>query len=192
MSDTSDLLQKLLTAVSSIQHDQKALAAAVDAINGKVNALAGVKQIKDEVGPKTPTEKVVQSPQSPSKDEQAPHSEVAAPGPHVHRKPTTTSRIILTTYPGQSGIDPITMNWGVKDPAQRGPVVVGRGSSTVRRRNGARSLLVRFILGDNVSALTCFCGISYRRPRRLLQYLPCPCSSYQRAQARPQTRLHRH
>jgi len=180
MSDTSDLLQKLLTAVNSIQYDHKALAAAIDAINGKVNALAGVKQIKDEAGvqqikdeaedeagAKTPAEKVAQPPQSPSKDEQAPHSEAAAPGPHVHRRPTTSSRIILTTYPGQSGIDPIVMNWGVKDPAQRGPVVVGRGSSTVRRRNGARSLhhaIVRFILGNNVLALTCFCGIKLSAP----------------------------
>ncbi|KAL8707854.1 MAG: hypothetical protein Q9220_007208 [cf. Caloplaca sp. 1 TL-2023] len=47
----------------------------------------------------------------------------------------TSSRIILTTYPGQSGIDPIIMNWGHFDPSQRGPVVVSRSHSTVRRRN---------------------------------------------------------
>ena len=49
-----------------------------------------------------------------------------------------TSRIILTTYPGQSGIDPLIMNWGQIDALQRGPVVVSRGQSTIRRRNGKR------------------------------------------------------
>ena len=47
-----------------------------------------------------------------------------------------TSRIILTTYPGQAGISPLPMNWGHSDPLQRGPVVVSRAQSTIRRRNG--------------------------------------------------------
>lgn len=48
------------------------------------------------------------------------------------------SRIILTTYPGQSGIHPVAMNWGHEQPLQRGPVVVSRNQSTIRRRNGTR------------------------------------------------------
>lgn len=46
-----------------------------------------------------------------------------------------TSRIVLTTYPKQIGIDPLPMNWGNPDPLQRGPVVVSRAASTIRRRN---------------------------------------------------------
>lgn len=46
-----------------------------------------------------------------------------------------TSRIILTTYPKQIGINPIPMNWGASDAAKRGPIVVSRSSSTIRRRN---------------------------------------------------------
>jgi hypothetical protein len=30
----------------------------------------------------------------------------------------------------------LPMDWGNKDPLKRGPVVVSRASSTVRRRNG--------------------------------------------------------
>ena len=45
------------------------------------------------------------------------------------------SRIVLTTYPGQSNIDPVQMNWGDPDPQKRGPVVVSRQSTTLRRRN---------------------------------------------------------
>ncbi|KAK3181106.1 hypothetical protein K4F52_007647 [Lecanicillium sp. MT-2017a] len=46
-----------------------------------------------------------------------------------------TSRIVLTTYPKQIGIDPISLNWGQLDPVDRGPVVVSRSPSTIRRRN---------------------------------------------------------
>ena len=51
---------------------------------------------------------------------------------------TRKSRIILTTYPGQSGIHPFAMNWGNADPIQRGPVLVSRNQSTISRRNGTR------------------------------------------------------
>jgi hypothetical protein len=46
------------------------------------------------------------------------------------------SKIILTSYPGQAGVDPLPMQWGAKDPAVRGPVVVSRHANTIRRRNG--------------------------------------------------------
>jgi hypothetical protein len=44
--------------------------------------------------------------------------------------------IVRRTYPGQSGINPLPMDWGNKDPQERGPVVVSRGATTIRRRNG--------------------------------------------------------
>ena len=47
-----------------------------------------------------------------------------------------SSRIILTTYPGQAGIDPVPMNWGHHDRLQRGPVIVSRSQSSIKRRNG--------------------------------------------------------
>ncbi|PHH78621.1 hypothetical protein CDD80_6592 [Ophiocordyceps camponoti-rufipedis] len=40
-----------------------------------------------------------------------------------------------TTYPKQIGIDPIGIDWGNTDPEKRGPVVVSRSPSTIRRRN---------------------------------------------------------
>ncbi|TLD11228.1 hypothetical protein PgNI_05998 [Pyricularia grisea] len=50
-------------------------------------------------------------------------------------KSNFTSRIVLTTYPKQIGINPLPMKWGAPDAVQRGPVVVQRGPSTIRRRN---------------------------------------------------------
>ncbi|KAK7749883.1 hypothetical protein SLS53_000465 [Cytospora paraplurivora] len=46
-----------------------------------------------------------------------------------------TSRIVLTTYPKQIGIKPFPMNWGAPEPLERGPIVVSRYSTTIRRRN---------------------------------------------------------
>ncbi|POR33463.1 Uracil-regulated protein 1 [Tolypocladium paradoxum] len=68
-----------------------------------------------------------------SQDNNAMHaSTTASKGP----KSGFTSRIVLTTYPKQIGIEPLTMDWGNPDPLKRGPVVVSRSPSTIRRRNG--------------------------------------------------------
>lgn len=40
------------------------------------------------------------------------------------------------TYPKQIGIKPFLMKWGASEPIERGPIVVSRYSSTIRRRNG--------------------------------------------------------
>ncbi|KAK0635477.1 GTP cyclohydrolase N terminal-domain-containing protein [Bombardia bombarda] len=50
-------------------------------------------------------------------------------------KSAFTSRIVLTTYPKQIGINPLPMDWGNPDPQLRGPVTVSRAPSTIRRRN---------------------------------------------------------
>ena len=149
-SSTAD---QILAALKALQVEQRALTSSVDAINGRVNALFGVHQVKQLAGQDGPengaklSAKLSADPQahasqssvaqraSPSLTaEERVESEHAVQAP-ASTKPSATSKIILTTYPGQSGIDPLVMNWGHKDPAVRGPVVVSRGSSTIRRRN---------------------------------------------------------
>ncbi|RPB05861.1 hypothetical protein L873DRAFT_1832601 [Choiromyces venosus 120613-1] len=133
------LLTQILTAVTQLQQDNKILTASVDAINGRVNALADVKKLKDDAAAiqeedaaKSATTAIGGSAVEATEPPASPTNDVI---PTVAKKQNVTSRIILTTYPGQSGIDPIIMNWGEKDTAKRGPVVVSRGASTVRRRN---------------------------------------------------------
>ncbi|KAJ2710323.1 Uracil-regulated protein 1, partial [Coemansia spiralis] len=46
-----------------------------------------------------------------------------------------TSRVVLTTYPSQLGIDPVPLTWGAKTAAERGPVVVSRQHDTLGKRN---------------------------------------------------------
>jgi GTP cyclohydrolase II len=41
----------------------------------------------------------------------------------------------LTTYPGQSVVDPLPLKWGEADPQERGPVLVSRSGETLKRRN---------------------------------------------------------
>lgn len=41
----------------------------------------------------------------------------------------------LTTYPGQSVVDPVPLNWGESDPQVRGPVLVSRNKKTLKKRN---------------------------------------------------------
>ncbi|CAG9956849.1 unnamed protein product [Clonostachys rosea f. rosea IK726] len=44
-------------------------------------------------------------------------------------------RIVLTTYPGQSVVDPVELNWGNADPEKRGPILVSRSKETLKKRN---------------------------------------------------------
>ncbi|KAI5813122.1 GTP cyclohydrolase II [Pyronema omphalodes] len=125
--NTHQLLQQLLSVVSSIQHDQKALTAAVDAINTRVNSLSDVKEVTSVA---TSSSTVFVAPQSPLDDGSIPSSAV-----QKKSTPPSTSKIILTTYPGRMGIDPLPMVWGHANAKERGPIVVGRGSQTHGRRN---------------------------------------------------------
>ena len=55
---------------------------------------------------------------------------------------------VVRTYPGQAGINPLPMDWGNKDYQKRGPVVVSRGATTIRRRNGKFSCSVLGFIAD--------------------------------------------
>lgn len=44
-------------------------------------------------------------------------------------------RIILTTYPGQVGVNPTPMTWGSSDPAVRGPIIASRQPASIKLRN---------------------------------------------------------
>lgn len=41
----------------------------------------------------------------------------------------------MTTYPGQSGIEPVPLEWGAPDAKSRGPIIVSRRDNLVKRRN---------------------------------------------------------
>ena len=114
--DTMAMLQEILTSVRSLKQEHSELSASVDAINGRVNTLAGIKQIQDGVAhdatlpnPKTLGTDSVAPPNDAEKDASA---EATSPPPERRPSTTSTSKIILTSYPGQAGVDPIPLKWG--------------------------------------------------------------------------------
>jgi hypothetical protein len=120
--DTAAMLQEILLSVRSLKQEHSQLSASVDAINGRVNTLAGIKQIQDGVAHDASLPSPTIAAQSKSnigslagttKDGNTDESEVATPP--TERRPSTTtssSKIILTSYPGQAGVDPIPLKWG--------------------------------------------------------------------------------
>ena len=161
-SDQHDLLKQVLSTVQTIRKDYQHLSAAVECIQQQVNVLSNVKQVHDTAGESDLSQtRIVSAQPSGTGDEQVASDTNIVPNAQTsllglgsaesngargdgeslfERKNSAAaiSRIILTTYPGQSGIDPLIMNWGQIDALQRGPVVVSRSQSTVRRRNGKR------------------------------------------------------
>ena len=147
------MLSRIQSTLQTLQQDYRQLSVTVEAINGKVNVLSGVKQVQDAA--KEADSDITELEISKSDKLSASQSTkgfqpdsgliVTDKLQHIRENTSTsdlpnrssgTSRIILTTYPGQSGIDPVIMQWGHKDPMLRGPVVVSRTQSTIRRRNG--------------------------------------------------------
>lgn len=168
-----ELLNQILSTLQSIRSDYRQLSTAVTTIEGRVNVLAGVKQLYEAVEDEQESAPRALTSGSSARDDDggSPKPSInshppgllvaeGVPGPAQFGMPVSTgrssapgisSRIILTTYPGQSGIDPLVMNWGHRDPIQRGPVVVSRSQSTIRRRNGTILVVVSELYDSDYS-----------------------------------------
>jgi GTP cyclohydrolase II len=143
---TELVLSEILATLKKMQVDHGNLAANVEALQSKVDTNSALSQLKS-----LPHQRKSSLRDSPSLDPiQLGKSALGTASPPTDatlvprvpssptmgaRKSSVTSRIILTTYPGQSGIDPIPLEWGEGDPSKRGPVVVSRHHNTIRRRN---------------------------------------------------------
>ena len=131
-----DLLQEILSSLNTLKEQQSRLAVAVEAINGRVNAIADTQHARYAVF----HDATHASPQIvPTSSKPAPSGHVSrtsagstdASGKSLNassdsaissspRKGSLTSKITLTSYPGQVGVDPIPMIWGETDPLKRG------------------------------------------------------------------------
>ena len=153
LTSSLGVLKEIHTTLQKMQQDYRQLSSAVEAVEGKVNLITGINQLQDAVDQHESSDgvKKVHTHQAAYDGPLigTPTSSLPGLAPAERpqnavsgRKPSPTTRIILTTYPGQAGIDPLEMSWGHKNPRERGPVVVSRSHSTVRRRNGEFRLLV--------------------------------------------------
>ncbi|TVY44674.1 putative GTP cyclohydrolase [Lachnellula subtilissima] len=146
-ADQTALMKEVLEALKTLQTNQIQLAANVDAISGRVNVLAGMKEVRDVANDSSSKPSTVSKSIDTSAPEHDPSDDLVPSSPSLPAselegvkestqialapKSSSTSRIILT----QSGINPLPMDWGNKDFQLRGPVVVSRTQSTIRRRN---------------------------------------------------------
>lgn len=140
------VLSEILSTLKKMQVDHAQLAGNVEALQSRMETQASLSllrkqsrgSIRDSPSldplslPKGVNGMSSSPPSSTNLDSQ--FHQKAPPSPST-RKGSVTSRIILTTYPGQSGIDPVPLDWGNSNPAKRGPVIVSRHHNTIRRRN---------------------------------------------------------
>lgn len=135
MADQTSILQEILSSLTALRQEQTQLAASIEAINTRVDALANARQPHDvvapnfsfgspEIGPVSPVIPPVSHVSRASVSSQDGlgrnlngSSESSAPAP---RKSSLISKIMLTTYPGKAGMDPVPLKWGSKDPYERG------------------------------------------------------------------------
>ena len=147
-SNLHDVLKDIQSTLRSIQQDYRGLASSLEVIDERVNVIAGAKEVgatatdlqstNDAQSMPLNAEKLQTTPASIAGYTSAQDTTEENKLPVAARASGSSSRIILTTYPGQAGIDPIKMDWGQQDPILRGPVVVSRSQSTIRRRNGMK------------------------------------------------------
>ena len=140
------VLNEILSTLKKMQVDHSHLAASVESLQSRVETQSALNQLRNQsrgsikdspsLDPLTlPRSANGMSSSPPSSTNLDSHFAQKAPPSPSTRKTAVTSRIILTTYPGQSGIDPIPLDWGNPNPSQRGPVIVSRMQNTIRRRN---------------------------------------------------------
>ncbi|RYO90192.1 hypothetical protein DL764_008479 [Monosporascus ibericus] len=129
-------MDDVLKVLGAIQESQRRLATEVASVSQRLDALAPTATTP------SPNMGIAPGPPSPDRERSATAAESITDAASLTtsaavqaQKSGFTSRIILTTYPKQNGIEPLPLDWGAPDASRRGPVVVSRSSSTIRRRN---------------------------------------------------------
>ncbi|GAA5913910.1 hypothetical protein JCM6882_004393 [Rhodosporidiobolus microsporus] len=131
-TDQTALLSAILTELQGLKANQAAFEQKLESLalppttpptlTSNIPPLAGISQAISPAS--TPFVKPADLPTSPSL---AAQKDAAAS--------QYTQRVILTTYPGQVGINPIPLNWGATTAEARGPVVASRQPKSLKVRN---------------------------------------------------------
>ncbi|KAK8004434.1 hypothetical protein PG989_004153 [Apiospora arundinis] len=134
-------MSDVLEALKSIQQVQGQMQKGVESLTHRMNQISPPSPDLTDKSSTSPAaaKDLASSPLPPPATERAAGAETPLSAAKLAaleaQKSGFTSRIILTTYPKQIGIDPIPLNWGAADAKERGPVVVSRASSTIGKRN---------------------------------------------------------
>ncbi|KAI0167050.1 GTP cyclohydrolase N terminal-domain-containing protein [Hypoxylon sp. FL1284] len=134
-------MAEVLQALKAIRDSQSSLAAEVQTISNRLDTISPPSQSPGPDLSKDSPSLLAATATSPAQatlaasEPDADNASAATKEAAQAQKSGFTSRIILTTYPKQTGIAPVPLRWGAPDATERGPVVVSRSSSTIRRRN---------------------------------------------------------
>ena len=138
----SSALAEILSTLQTMKAEQAQTAANVEALQSRFDVANSVNQLRNagsrtgiKDSPSLDPVQLAKSANGAASPPQEPTLLAKTPPSPTARKPSVTSRIILTTYPGQSGINPLPLEWGLPNPLERGPIVVSRHHNTIRRRN---------------------------------------------------------
>lgn len=122
------ILQKMLSSLETLRAEQSILAEKFE----KLSTATPPKM--SDISPSVSTKALAQDIQEGTDDVSKPMS-----SPMTQSSSSATSmypsRVILTTYPGQHGIKPISLDWGAKDARTRGPIVASRHAESIKKRN---------------------------------------------------------
>jgi GTP cyclohydrolase II len=126
VSNEEAMLQKMLSTMEVLRADQLRLAEKIENFTG-----GDIK--KEENSSISPSISI----NSITTDKAVVGETVSTPSSQNVSSMTSMypSRVILTTYPGQHGIQPVTLNWGAQDPKVRGPIVASRHAGSIKKRN---------------------------------------------------------
>ncbi|CAG8488949.1 16294_t:CDS:2 [Funneliformis caledonium] len=124
------LLQKILESVDGLKKDQELLASKFDLYQAQNNE--ELKKLQEKLDPATHTSKttIITSKENEIQPKAGPVPSISSTG-----EPIYSDRVILTTYPDQFGIKPISLKWGELEPITRGPIVASRHPKSIKIRN---------------------------------------------------------
>ena len=145
MSKISEQLDNIVAWLQRLQEEQGRLSSAVNTVTEKVHILTNLKEIHDfhTLGhnrrpsghsPRSDPKHIPPEPIDRAASNPSPSTNFGADS--LPRRASASSKITLTSYPGQVNVDPIPLAWGSIDPIRRGPVICSRNHSTIKRRNG--------------------------------------------------------
>ncbi|KAH8555721.1 GTP cyclohydrolase N terminal-domain-containing protein [Umbelopsis sp. PMI_123] len=140
-SSDSELLQQVVSQIQALREDQLKLSMQMEKLSLSLPKSSGpVSMVRAQADSKIPdspsvTATVPPSPSmTPTLDDTATEKSTSPP-PSITAKSLYSQRVILTTYPGQHGINPVALTWGASDAQKRGPVVASRHPGSIKLRN---------------------------------------------------------
>ncbi|KAG8935551.1 Uracil-regulated protein 1 [Tulasnella sp. 419] len=129
-------LAEILAKLDALQVSQQVLQAKVDSLTGTVQDNGADTPAPLPVTTRTDSESALIPSALPPSMERTTSGQVKE-----REKTLYPQRIIITTYPDQTGIKPYKLQWGAPSAAERGPIICSRVITSIKLRNaiGAHS-----------------------------------------------------